>query len=257
MAMFSPPYGSARTYSIGFNLEGEAFIDWLMPVFHECRRICTGPVFCVIAGKTKDFCYDCLPERLTVRLRDAGFNVRKPTIFNRAGIPGGSPDYFRSDYEPVLCVSRPGRLPYSNPTACGTTPRYKPGGAMSYRGKDGSRRNGTAPNGCKNGDLATREYKPPKVVKASDVIKVAVGGGRMGDPLAHCSEAPFAESLVEHYVLTFSRPGDTILDPFVGSGTTVATAHKYGRHGIGIDIRESQIEICRQRLERVQPEIFI
>jgi hypothetical protein len=257
MAIFSPPFQGARSYgNLGFALEGEAYIDWIMPVFHECRRVCIGPVFCVLAGKTRGFCYDCLPERLTVRLRDAGFNVRKPTIFNRAGIPGGSPDYFRSDYEVVLCLSRPGRLPFANPTACGQPPKYAPGGKMSYRGKDGSRRNGIAPNGCRNGDLATKAYKPPPVVKASDVIKVAVGGGRMGDPLSHCSEAPYPESLAEYYILTFSRPGDTVLDPMVGSGTSVCVAHKFGRHGVGIDIRESQIEICRQRLERVQPEIF-
>jgi len=40
-----------------------------------------------------------------------------------------------------------------------------------------------------------------------------------------------------------------VLDPFVGSGTTVAVALKLGRKGVGIDVRQSQIDLARARIE--------
>ena len=48
---------------------------------------------------------------------------------------------------------------------------------------------------------------------------------------------------------TFSRPGEIVLDPFCGSGSTLATAKQMGRHYIGIDIEEKHCRTSQQRLE--------
>ena len=48
-----------------------------------------------------------------------------------------------------------------------------------------------------------------------------------------------------------SKPGDLILDPFCGSGTTCVAAKKLGRRYIGIDISEEYCQIARERLEAV------
>ena len=60
--------------------------------------------------------------------------------------------------------------------------------------------------------------------------------------------APFPEELAVRLVRMFSFAGDTVCDPFVGSGTTLAAAARWGRCGIGIDIEPSYIEQARQRL---------
>lgn len=49
-------------------------------------------------------------------------------------------------------------------------------------------------------------------------------------------------------ILAGSRPGDTVLDPFAGSGTTGAVAAQEGRDFIGIEINTDYCEIIRQRL---------
>jgi len=70
----------------------------------------------------------------------------------------------------------------------------------------------------------------------------------MGHKLAHENEAPFPESLVEPFVLSFCPPDGIVLDPFSGSGTTAAVAMLHGRRYIGIDIRQSQVDLANRRI---------
>ena len=58
------------------------------------------------------------------------------------------------------------------------------------------------------------------------------------------------ESLLERIVLASSNEGDLVLDPFCGSGTTVAVAQKFGRNYIGIDISPRYCELTRKRLQQ-------
>lgn len=60
--------------------------------------------------------------------------------------------------------------------------------------------------------------------------------------------ATFPEELVRPCILAGSRPGDNVLDPFAGSGTTGAVAEQEGRDFIGIEINPDYCEIIRQRL---------
>ena len=54
--------------------------------------------------------------------------------------------------------------------------------------------------------------------------------------------------LARYLVLTYSNPGDVILDPFCGSGTTLLGAKQEGRHYIGCDREAKYVEIARGRL---------
>jgi DNA modification methylase len=69
----------------------------------------------------------------------------------------------------------------------------------------------------------------------------------MGSRICHENEAPFPEFLAEFFVLSFCPPGGTVLDPFCGSGTTLAMALRHGRKAIGIDVRASQVELTKRR----------
>lgn len=61
--------------------------------------------------------------------------------------------------------------------------------------------------------------------------------------------APFPLELPYRLIRMFSIVGDTVLDPFMGSGTTLLAALQFARRGIGIDIEERWIEVTRKRLE--------
>ena len=233
----SPPYEDARTYGINFGLEGQRWVDWCMPRFLECMRVCKGLVAWVVEGRTRKFQWSATPDLLSADLHRAGVKLRKPSAFYRHGICGsGGPDWLRNDWEKIICASH-GRLPWSDNIAMGGACKYPVGGAMSYRNKDGIRKNerGFA-------------YTNPAKANPGNVIKCNVGGGQMGHPLAHENEAPFPESLAEFFIRSFCPPGGTVLDPFAGSGSTLVAAHKAGRDAIGIDVRQSQVNLMERRL---------
>jgi len=143
----SPPYEQARLYleggeDLGVSRKTEEWVSWMVEVFRECSRVCRGLVAFVVEGQTKNFRYSAGPALLMADLHRAGFNLRKPAVFHRNGIPGsGGPDWLRNDWEWIICATRPGKLPWSNNTAMGHKPKWAPGGEMSYRLADGSKRN--------------------------------------------------------------------------------------------------------------------
>lgn len=64
----------------------------------------------------------------------------------------------------------------------------------------------------------------------------------------HPTQKP--EALILQWVALFSNPGDLVVDPFVGSGTTLAAAKRLGRRAVGVDINEAYCEIAAKRLQQ-------
>ena len=62
--------------------------------------------------------------------------------------------------------------------------------------------------------------------------------------------APFPEELVRDHILSWSNPGDTILDPFMGSGTTAKMAIETGRKYIGFEISKEYVDLANKRIEQ-------
>ncbi|MEP3244427.1 MAG: site-specific DNA-methyltransferase [Sneathiella sp.] len=67
---------------------------------------------------------------------------------------------------------------------------------------------------------------------------------------AHTTQKP--ESLLYRVLTAASNPGDVILDPFFGSGTTGAVAKKLGRHYIGCEREDKYIKVAKERIRKVQ-----
>jgi len=63
-------------------------------------------------------------------------------------------------------------------------------------------------------------------------------------------EAPFPEEIPRRLIRMFSFPGDTVLDPFLGTGTTAAVARSLGRNAIGYEISEEFAGLAMERLGR-------
>jgi len=85
-------------------------------------------------------------------------------------------------------------------------------------------------------------------------LPLCTGGERLKNDKgakAHPTQKP--EALLHRVILATSNPGDVILDPFFGTGTTGAVAKKLGRHYIGIERQADYIKVAKKRLSRVQP----
>jgi DNA modification methylase len=67
--------------------------------------------------------------------------------------------------------------------------------------------------------------------------------------------APFPEKLANRLIRMFSFVGDTVLDPFVGTGTTMVAAARAGRNSIGIEIDPAYYTLAKDRLTKVLPSI--
>ena len=272
----SPPYCDARTYGIDAQRGCIEWVEWMLGVSEAAQRVCRGPVLWVAAGVTRGRCYWPAVEGLMWEWYKRGgeHQLYRPCAWVKNGIPGsGGDDWFRADWEYVVCLKRTGRLPWSDNTAMGHPPRWAPGGEMSYRlrsgarvnqwgghgngirGRDGKPQDGNRPSHAwfrVSNDLLNGSHARQICVKANpgNVIYAPVGGGLIGDHIAHENEAPFPEKLAEFFIRSLCPPGGTVLDPFVGSGTTLKVAREWGRRAIGIDVRQSQIELCRKRLEQ-------
>jgi len=66
----------------------------------------------------------------------------------------------------------------------------------------------------------------------------------------------FPLELAERCVLALTNPGDLVLDPFVGTGTTVLAAAKHDRPAVGIDLHEQYLEIARERYEKLRQGVL-
>jgi len=69
---------------------------------------------------------------------------------------------------------------------------------------------------------------------------------------AHTTQKP--EALLHRVISATSNPGDLILDPFCGTGTTAAVAKRHNRNFITIDREEDYVQVARRRVERIIPE---
>ncbi|WP_446831979.1 DNA-methyltransferase [Candidatus Foliamicus sp.] len=68
--------------------------------------------------------------------------------------------------------------------------------------------------------------------------------------------APFPLPLAERLVRMFSFVGDTVLDPFLGTGTTSVAAAKWGRNSIGLEVDPHYFESCRTRIHKETSGLF-
>jgi hypothetical protein len=224
-----------------------AWVNWMLNCWREMQRVSRGLVAMVVEGKTEQFEWTATPALLIAGLKKAGdkygFKVRKPVIYQRHGIPGtGGPDWFRNVYEYVVCTSK-GKLPWSDNRACGEPPKYN----VEFN---------TAAPRMRDGERVFSKWKAAKITVPGNIIDCGcVGGYNMGSGFAHENEAPYPEKLVTRFVLSCCPKGGIVLDPFSGSGTTVSVARQHRRKFIGIDIRESQIDLTQRRLEEAKLKV--
>jgi len=91
----------------------------------------------------------------------------------------------------------------------------------------------------------------------SNIWQYKMGGGNIGDKLAHEHPAAFPEQLAKDHILSWSSPDDLVLDPFVGSGTVPKMCIETGRSYIGIDCSVEYVALSRKRIARARTPLFL
>jgi modification methylase len=96
-----------------------------------------------------------------------------------------------------------------------------------------------------------------KQMRSEWIIPICSGVERLrsNGRKAHSTQKP--EALLYRVILSSSRPGDVILDPFFGSGTTGVVARRLHRHWLGIEQEAAYIELAARRIAAVTPESYL
>ena len=98
-------------------------------------------------------------------------------------------------------------------------------------------------------------YAPSEIVNEgtrypTDIIDQFHNAARKGD---HPTQKPV--DLLEYLIMTYTRPGDVVLDPFLGSGTTAIACLRTGRHFIGIEKHEPYFLKAQERIDKERQQV--
>ena len=227
LTVTSPPYDELRNYK-GYDFAFEAIADELFRVTAE------GGVVVWVVGDRINGGRTLTSFRQAITFQDIGFSVHDIMIYQKKNTPFMRSNAYTNAYEMMFVLSK-GKPATFNPLK---VPTARHGVELLTHNKlpDGI-------NKKKRGELKKEKTR-------TNVWSYAVGlGGTTRDRIAFQHPAVFPEKLAEDHILSWSNPGDVVLDPMCGSGTTGKMALLNERRFIGIDISSEYIDIARERLE--------
>ena len=101
---------------------------------------------------------------------------------------------------------------------------------------------------------AMKSLNGDKQMRSDWYLPICTGSERLkiNGKKAHSTQKP--EALLYRVLLASTQPGDVVLDPFFGTGTTGAVAKRLGRNWIGIELEHRYVELARARIEAIEPE---
>ena len=256
----SPPYYKKRNYSqdnqIGLEDTQEGYLVRILSVMKECRRVIKddGSMFLVIGDSYDDRgCLRQIPERVALEMVSQGWILRNKLIrhYTNAKPENGNIKRWGTSYEIVFFFTTSMdyyfdmdsvRVPYTSGTKdfasslTGGTPKHHSLNEDAHiQSQQSYIRNpiGAVPKDVLQMMLnqKTDKYIPDHNEKEASIEH----------------SAQFPEKLIRPFLLGTSREGDTILDPFMGAGTTAKVALDNGRKVIGYEINPHFIDTIYSR----------
>lgn len=237
VAFTSPPYASQREYdeSSGFRpIPPDDYLDWFAPVQANVAEHLAddGSWFVNIkahadAGQRHLYVHDLLLAH--VRSWAWRFVDELCWVDTKNGVPGGWPNRFKDAWEPVYHFCRQPQIKF-RPLANGTESGGLPSNAAGNISGSGS-------------GLLGAHDSVEGIARPSNVLHIAAGGDG-----SHSAQFPVA--LPSWFMKAYSDAGDLIYDPFVGSGTTLVAAHRFGRTCIAAEISAAYCDVTLHRFQR-------
>jgi site-specific DNA-methyltransferase (adenine-specific) len=230
LVVTSPPYDGLRTYE-GYTFDFPKIAEELWRVVTE-----GGIVVWIVGDATVNGSETGTSFRQVLKFMDVGFRLHDTMIWNKGGFTAVGA--LKTRYGPVfeyMFVLAKGKPKVFNPIK---DRKNKKAGTMlrgTIRLPDGSMR-----------PISNPDYVIPEYGQRFNVWDMPpVKSNRADD-----HPAPFPEALANDHIVSWSNPGDIILDPFAGSGTTLLAALTNGRQAIGIETSEKYCGMIRERLAR-------
>ena len=234
LTVTSPPYDNLRKYN-GFSWDFEA-------VAKELYRVTKpgGVVVWVVGDATVKGSETGTSFRQALYFMKCGFNLHDTMIYQKNSLPMNHNRY-EQDFEYMFIFSK-GRPKTFNPIR---VPCKYPEGESARKNSYFSE---TAETNRRARSLKQRKPVGKDKIKGN-IWQYAVGKNHSTkDEIAFIHPAIFPEQLANDHIISWSNAGDVVLDPFMGSGTTVKMAMLNNRNYIGFEISKEYCEIAEKRL---------
>jgi site-specific DNA-methyltransferase (adenine-specific) len=240
----SPPYADSRKNTYG-GVSPEKYVEWFLPTSAELLRVLkpTGTFVLNIKEKVVNGERHTYVIELVLEMRKQGWFWTEEFIWHKKNsYPGKWPNRFRDSWERLLQFNKDKHFHMYQEEVM-----------------------------VPMGDWANRRLKNlSETDKVRDPSRVGSGFGKnisnwIGREKAFPSNvlhmatetknrshsAVFPEDLPEWFIKLFTKKGDCVLDPFMGSGTTVFVAQRLERNAVGIEILPEYFKVVQQSLKRV------
>lgn len=237
MVITSPPYDDIRKYN-GFSFD----IDTLAPELYRTTKK-GGVVVWVVNDQVIKGSESGTSFRQALKFMDAGFLLHDTMIYekNSSSYPSSVKSNRYTQIFEYMFVFSKGKPKTSN-LICDKPNKWA--GHTNW-GKN-TKRIGENEQLVEVGNI-----KPvPDFSPRNNIWRYVNGGGFASkDKIAHKHPAIFPEELVRDHLMTWTKEGDLVYDPFIGSGTVAKMCILLGRDYIGSEISQEYVDICNERIE--------
>lgn len=238
----SPPYNIGKAYERDSRRSLQEYKDWLSPIVKKSvdKVSDDGNVCWQVGNYVNNGEIVPLDYIIYEMMSDNGCKLRNRIIWHfNFGL--NAQRRFSGRYETLLWFSISDNYRFAlDPIR---VPQLYPGKRHSAQHSKAGKPSGN-PNGKNPGDFWV--FDPERAFKEMPIWDVP--NVKANHPEKTFHPCQFPSELVERCVLALTDVGDTVLDPFVGVGTSVIAAAKHGRVGVGIDRDKSYIAMARKRL---------
>jgi len=245
----SPPYADQRKNTYG-GIHPDDYVEWFMPISEQLLRVLkpTGTFVLNIKEKVVNGQRSTYVLELILAMKKQGWLWTEEFIWHKKNsYPGKWPNRFRDSWERLLQFNKEKKFCMYQEEVMVPMGEWAKTRLRKLSSTDKTRDESKVGSGFgKNvSNWLTREKAYP-----TNVLHLAT----------ECNNkkhsAAFPEELPEWFIKLFTKPGDTVLDPFTGSGTTNMVARKMQRNSIGIEIVEEYYQMVKKLIEPVELVLF-
>lgn len=245
----SPPYADQRKNTYG-GIKPDNYVEWFIPKSDEFLRVLkpSGSFVLnikerVVNGERHTYVIDLIRE-----LKKQGWFWTEEYIWHKKNsYPGKWPNRFRDAWERLLQFNKAKKFKFNQDDVMVPIGDWAKDRLSNLSETDKIRDESRVNSGFgKN----VSNWVGRKMVYPTNVIHLATECANRNH------SAAFPIDLPKWYIRLFTDPGDIVLDPFIGSGTTAMAAVQLGRNYIGIDTKENFVEISKSRITNIQISIL-